>query len=276
MRKFFIPKVTRFKLIFLFLFLLGTLLVDNIIIQSVIHNAKGNENQIFYWLSPKLSLIQTGNLILLVGGIISFLSGVFVPKIRAKDFKTQLLYTIPYLILLNIECIVISAISTYFYETIFVPPLEVQYNFNIIQHSTQMFLALLLFLSFWSCFGYGLRLTFSFITPAFIIGIAIQLGEYFFVFAHKPSFEKYLPLGLSRQLVINQFPFWRKGSWADIPNVVPIGSTPMLVDDRYNFTLISYWWIVVFLIWYLAIVYIVPIFREIYNNDKILKEKIGG
>jgi hypothetical protein len=54
---------------------------------------------------------------------------------------------------------------------------------TIFQHSIQMFLAIYLFLYFWSVFGYGLKLTLSFRTLAILAGLLLQLGEYFFVFA---------------------------------------------------------------------------------------------
>lgn len=258
----------RFQLIFIMLFIIFMLLTIHLT-RNYALSITSDTFGVFYWLSPTLSIIQTGNLILAWGGILSCIAGVFIPT-KHKEFDlNQLLSTVFLLAIFNFEFLLASILSTFTYEKLFID-FQVNPNFNVFQNSFKIFSATYLFLLFWSLIGYGLKLSFRFKSLSIFIGVFVQITEHYFIILYKPAIEKYLPFALSRQLVISQFPFWTPGSWAAVPGTIKYASTPMIVDAKYNLLVVSPWWEFAFLFWYLSIVYVIP---TIKISNKL---EIGG
>ena len=264
-------KLIRFQIIFMVLFSFFALLsihftrnyalsIESQLINPIINN-------IFFWLSPTFAVIQTGNLIISWGGVLSCIVGVLVPKIQKFKSVPQLLVTWCFLFFLNIEFLAISVLSTYTYERIFINNHSYS-TFSITEHSICMFIGAFIFLLFWSLIGYGLKLTFSLKTIAIIVGVLVQIAEYTFIILYMPSLEKYLPFALSRFLVTNQFRFWENGNWASIPGITSFASNSMILDNNYNIVTINLWWVPAFLLWYLSLVYALPIVRIISRSSE--------
>lgn len=236
------------------------LLIESQLTDPIITN-------IFFWLSPTFAVIQTGNLIITWGGVLSCIGGILVPEIKKFKSVPQLFVTWFFLFILNIEFLIISILSIYSYEKIFINT-QSSSTFSVIEHSIDIFIGAFLFLLFWSLIGYGLKLTFSFRTIALIVGVLVQVTEYTFIIINMPSLEKYLPFALSRFLVTNQFRFWENGNWAAIPGITNFASSSMIVDDYYNIVTINLWWVAAFLIWYLSLVYVLPIVRILSKSSE--------
>lgn len=232
-----------------------------------------NTPSIFYWLSPTFAVIQTGNLILLWGGALSCIAGVAAPAMQKYQGSDLLFRNILLISVFNLEFLLFSILGTYIYEKLFIH-VQISFRFNILHYSLTMFAVTYLFLLFWSLIGYGLKLSLRRRTLAVLVGIIIQIAEYSFIIFQRPSLEKYLPFALSRQLVVSQFPFWEPGSWAAVPGTLKYASSPMIVDDKYNILSVSPWWIVAFLSWYLSLVYVLPIIRNL-SKSKGVNENIN-
>lgn len=265
-------KLFRFQITFVFLFIVGMLLSIHLTrsyaltIESKLNYT--NTYGVFYWLAPTFSIIQTGNLILLWGGALSYIAGVLVPtRLKYKGFN-QLFATGLLLAAINLEFLLVSVLSTFAYEKIFIR-FQVNPSFSILKYSLKMFFVTFLFLLFWSLLGYGIKLSFRYKILAILTGILVQIAEYGFIIFQRPSLEKYLPFALSRQLVVSQFRFWEPGSWAAVPGTIKYASTPMIVDAKYNILLVSPWWVAIFLFWYLSLVYILPIFRMLTSSKEV-------
>ncbi|MFZ3130036.1 MAG: hypothetical protein WA125_02770 [Desulfosporosinus sp.] len=262
----------RHQLIFAFLFLIGMVLTIHLThqyalsIQSLPNHP--DELNIFYWLTPSFAVIQTGNLILLWGGALACIFGTTIPDIKESQSLNHIIRNIILIVVFILEFSVISIVSTYIYEKIFIS-IQINLTINILQHSIKMFIATYLYLLFWALLGYGLKLSLKYKILAIIIVLIIQIAEYFYIIIQNPSLEKYLPYALSRQIVASQFPFWEDGSWAAIPGTIIYASSPMIVDDRYNILFIKPWLIFMFLLWYLFLAYALFIFRNLSETKKI-------
>ncbi len=261
-------KTKNYIFIFLFLFIIAALTSAYSAQKTGIEITKNNNINVFYWLQPKFCIIQTGNFILLKGGILAFLFGSILPLRESKKVLLNFINILKAILLGNLAFLLTSILSICLFEIIIIPKGVNKYdmNCNILFQSIKMFIAVYIFLSFWAIMGHGLRLTFSSIPITVFIGISIQLIEIYGVFNYFQSpILKFLPTALSRQIVVYQFPFWENGSWANIKSVFCFASTPIIIDKYYHFVKVNYPWISCFLIWYILLAFLKPISKYILN-----------
>ena len=135
-----------------------------------------------------------------------------------------------------------------------------------------MFIGVLVFLTFWSLFGLGLRLTIGDNLIAALTCTAGQIVEHYYVFRVYPQLELFLPFALSREIIIRNFPFWDINSWASIKNTFAFASTTIILDSKLHPIHVSNIWIFAFLVGYLFILFLKPFFY--FTKAKIGKN--GG
>lgn len=227
------------------------------------------EFNVFYWLSPEFCVIQTGNFILLFGGIFACIFGTILPSER-NNILLQTFSTMKKLLIGNFIFLVTSILTSFILEELTIPHVRnINISKDILFHSLKMFIAVYVFLSFWGMIGYGLKLTFSNIPIALILGTSIQLLEIYVIFFYlKSTFLKFLPTALSRQIVVYQFPFWKLDSWANVKSVIPFASGPIIMDKSLQLVKINYIWIFCFLTWYILLAYLTPIIKYIIHFQK--------
>ena len=231
-------------------------------------NATNGTLDAYYWLSPVYSIIQTGSFIVTWGGYVACIFGSLISE---KVLKLQQIPRIvKYIIIVNTIFLVISSVTTFIFEKVFIPS-KVSPSYDIIYHSITMFIATLLYLCFWSCIGYGVSLIFKRNIFSVCICIFEQIFEHNFLFAHFPQLELFLPYALSRQLVIINFPFWDTTSWASVSNTVAYANMPMILDKELQPINVSILWIIAFLAVYLALANIKLVINLF--NKKITMER---
>ncbi|PYG87300.1 hypothetical protein LY28_02205 [Ruminiclostridium sufflavum DSM 19573] len=261
----------HYIILFSFLFFIGmiiSVLLAKETAYKILSSSYADIN-VFYWLNPKFCVIQTGNFILLKGGIFSSIFGIVLPESKQSNILLQILSILKKLVMGTGAFLLTSIFTLYFLEKILIPVSPKQnININILIYSVKMFIAVYIFLIFWAIIGHGIKLTFCKIPIALIIGISVQFLEIYgiFYYLHSP-FLKYLPTALSRQIVVYQFPCWEYGSWANVKSAFPFASSPIIIDKYYQFVKVSYVWIFCFLTWYVLLVYIKPFLKYITNNS---------
>ena len=230
-----------------------------------VESAPNAPTDVYYWLSPTFAGIQAGNNILLWSGMLSCIcSSILSAKHLPRLFSLKAFGILLFFSFMNT---VICVATTWGYEEIMFTrnqPLTLE----LVVHTMHMIAGMFFFITFWSLFGYGLRLTLNSRFIASMAGSMIQLAEIFLIMRTYPKIEIYLPTALSRQVIVDNFPFWDVHSWAYQPNAFSFASSPMLVDNKYNILHIGWTWVVVFLIWYLLVVYVVPVVKEVQNKHE--------
>ena len=211
----------------------------------------------FYWFSPNFVVIQTINHLLLPFSILSFLVGNIVTERQSKIMKN---------IKKSIKSIffnlLISIITTLICE-LFVGMRIEKSDFNVILLSLTMFVYAMIFMVFWALLGYGLKLSFNSKFSSLIVGITYQIFEYIHINRFYPQFSKYLPLALSRELVVNQFPYWLNKSWLPGTNSVAYFANASFIRDKS----VTIFWVFSFLIFYLLIAFIPAFISYVKNGN---------
>lgn len=264
MKRILIPKSGQFNCLYIIIFLIFTAITFVVTKHSAnVVTSKGVSAYLsLYWLSPRFFALIGENLMLLFGGILSVLGGALVPINVGRD-SMSLIKTIYQLILLNILTLISSLILLLLLELIYIP-LRGNIDIDLVKHSCEMFLAISMFLIFWSLIGLGLKITFNSALFSFVIGICFQILEIYVNIRYNPQLEIYLPTALSREIVVTQFPFWIPDSWANVKGVVVYASSSMLVDKYYREVTLGKYWVPIMLSYYLCIVFILPVVRIIF------------
>ena len=194
---------------------------------------------------------------------------MIIPR-KTKTYKyTKLDITPFYILIANLFFVISSVIGTCIFELFLTPQNIVSHSCTtIINHSFKAFIYQYIFLLFWAFAGYGLRLTFLNKIFASIFIAVIQLVETYVIFHFKPEILKYFPTSLSRQLILNNFNFWNPESWVNAKSAITYITAPMIVDKSYIPITVSYFYIIVLLIWYLVLAYLVPTIRHFIQNSK--------
>ncbi|EMS72845.1 hypothetical protein [Ruminiclostridium cellobioparum] len=261
----------HYIVVFTVVFIIGTIISFYTTRNTAVKILESHpEFNVFYWLSPEFCVIQTGNFILLCGGIFACIFGTILPS-EKNNFLLQIFSTMKKLLIGNFIFWVTSILTSFILEELTISYVRnINISKDILFHSLKMFIAVYIFLSFWGMIGYGLKLTFSNIPIALILGTSIQLLEIYVIFFYlKSTFLKFLPTALSRQIVVYQFPFWELDSWANVKSVIPFASAPLIMDKSLQLVKINYIWIFCFLIWYLLLVYFKPMYKYVlYNLQK--------
>ncbi|MHB8073282.1 hypothetical protein [Desulfosporosinus fructosivorans] len=248
-----------------FILLSGIMFIVTMHSANTVINRGVNANMAFYWLSPHFFAIVGENLMLLISGILSCVGGSVVPISKEGGSAISLVKAIYRLVLLNIIALISSLLLLLCMELIIVP-LRGNIDVSIVFHSSEIFLAMMMFLTFWSLIGLGLRITLNSVALSLAIGICIQLAEVFVIYRYVPQIEIYLPTALSRNLVVSQFPFWILGSWANVEGAVIFANSPMLVNKYYQNVALGAYWVPIMLAYYVAIVFILPTVRIILGQ----------
>ncbi|WP_407311793.1 hypothetical protein [Desulfosporosinus sp. SB140] len=248
-----------------FILLSGIMFTVNMHAANIVINRGVNAYMAFYWLSPRFFALVGENLMLLISGILSCVGGAVVPINKEGGSALSLVKAICRLVLLNLIALILSLLLLLCMELIIVS-FRGNIDISIVYHSSEIFLAMMIFLIFWSLIGLGLRITFNSVVLSLAIGICIQLTEVFVIYRYVPQIEIYLPTALSRNLVVSQFPFWIPGSWANVEGAVIFANSSMLVNKYYQNVALWKYWVPIMLVYYVAIVFILPTVRIILGQ----------
>lgn len=247
----------RSKILFCLWLFFELLMIASLLLTKYLYlgiSAANPSLNVSYWLSPGCAIIQTGNLIVPWGGIISSILGSLIPLIYKSRSKVK---TIIFILKTNTVFILTSILTTILFELIYFTSI-ITFSSNIAYHSMLMFIGVLVFLTFWSLFGLGLRLTIGDNLITALTCTAEQIVEYFYIFRVKPQLELFLPYALSREIVIRNFPFWDINSWASINNTFPFASMTIILDSKLHPIYVSNTWIFAFLTGYIIVLYLKP------------------
>ena len=243
---------------FSILFCFGSIYSVNVArkIAVTINYLPNHPQNVFYWLSPSFAIIESGNLLLQWGGIVSCVAGIIIPENIKMNNNIDILKKILLLFIYTTFFSIISICSTYIYELVYIKS-----NFNLDHkeiYSFMMFISMLFYLYFWALIGYGLKLTFANKFICIVIGVFIQLHDMFFLIKYRPELEIYSITALSHQIIVDRFRFWDSNSWAYNIYAYPFASSSLIVDKNYNTINASETYVVLLLLWYLSLVYIYP------------------
>jgi hypothetical protein len=268
--RYYFPMTKLFIFLFALLSFICTLLFWNIA-NSMVENYRVEEFRAFYWLSPSYAGIQFGNILLMWGGILSVIVGACYPLLSKAEFlfNLKILMRMFTNILARNLIYTCTSLFSVFVTELFLSGFRLtNFSLSIFVHSIQMFTGVYVHFLFWIIVGLGLSLTFKRKTLGALIGAIIQLSEVFIIFPFYPTMEKYLPTAISRLLIVDQFPFWDPNTWAGSIPVTALASTPLTVNEKYQLIKLNNLWILTFLLIYLCIVYLLPVFR-LFKHYKI-------
>ncbi|BCG60668.1 hypothetical protein [Paenibacillus sp. URB8-2] len=187
-----------------------------------------NENvNYLYWLSPNLVIIQTVNHMLIFLSILSFVIGIIITDVKIK-FRNNL----KEIFINSFYNLVIIIFVTFLSELIMGLKVEEYTPFNMFLHSMTMFIFAIFFMNFWALIGYGLKLLLKSQVSALILGITYQIYEYLYLTKMFPHISKFLPLSLSRELVVRQFPYWHpQNTWLSELNSIAYFANATSIRD---------------------------------------------
>lgn len=226
--------------------------------SNLIFSYTQNTRYSYFWMDYKFSFIQTPNNMLLFG---SFIACCFGSLLKSKRLCKK---TIEELLVINLFNLLICVFASSICLFIINKYNATEVDFNIIASSVSAFVSFYLYIVFWSLLAYGFRLTFGKKIVSIILLFLLQMLELFVIPAYGLfDLLKYLPTTLSRELVIQQFPFWIEGTWVNnlkvfsYANVSPTKESILMKEN------LSLFWIYSFLVIYLILALILPITRKI-------------
>lgn len=215
-----------------------------------LYNITTDYKYAYYWTDYRLSAIVFGNNTLLIGGSLAFFQGTFYCRgkklcnITTELISDIFLFTV-LMLLLNFTLSVLIFGSN-----------EIIIRFNIWIHSFNIFMATFIFLSFWAIFGlliYRIFLKRWIVIFLYICDFILEIiisQKYGFNY-----FNKYLPISISREIVIWHNQFWNPNSWSYTEGTFAYGNISMIRDANFQPVGVSQTYVYSMLLLYLSVVF---------------------
>jgi|GEM_PF-1763984 len=158
----------------------------------------------YYWLDYRYSAIQTPNNMLLIGAIVLIIIGYILGKSSIISFD--------YIPFISISLVTVSIFATGIFYFLIINYRSSIYEWVYIE-SIKSVVGYYLFVFFWLGISYILSLKFRSLIIALVL-IMLQIVETIYIpFMTSKSFIlKYLPVTITRDIVIGNFPFWLETS----------------------------------------------------------------
>jgi hypothetical protein len=265
-------RVIKYEVVFIIIYLIFAILtsVSAITMARNFESVYSNIRYAYYWMNYKVAFISFANNMLVISGIISVIFGSFLPKYKKKRENIE------FAIIYNFIYSLLAATTTFLMLFLFTDRYTFSVDFNIIYRSICMIIGFYMYIMFWTLFSYGVRET---LRIKFIIAPLLIFEQVFeiiyLVRMNIFKFNSILPTSMSRELVIQQFPFWKSESWASMKGVFHYGNISMMHNQYYVPTNVSSLWVYFVLFLYICLAYALPLLKKEKNSDKS-KVSISG
>lgn len=260
-----IHKMFKHSIVFIYIYLIFSILtsINAITIAHHIEEAYSNLRYAYYWMNYRVAFILFGNNMLVISGIISSFFGAFLPRDKTKRENIE------YAMTNNFIYTILASTTTFLILLFFTDRYVFNIDFNLVYRSVFMIIGFYMYIMFWTLFSYGLQLTLS---RKFIV-IPLLIAEQIFELIYLRrlnifKFNNLLPTSISRELVIQQFPFWKDTNWSSVKGVFHYGNVPMMHDQFYMPINISPLWVYFILLLYICLAFAIPLLKKEKKNDK--------